>query len=235
MGVIGLQKNAVAGHSDAAVDSGIANHSRRAGQLVMPELAAGPRIQRETLVGGGHVHDAVHDHRRHFQPSRARNRSHPLRCQPGDIVLVDLRQRGVAVAAGIAIVGWPVRLGSDLSKEISSAAQQMDALIIGLQLQVLETFAEHLPTQSLAVDRLNGHVHNRPLQCALLNRAQEPQQISHLRIGDLAWRHPSRGQALPNECGKLPSFAASQAGGNRGAHRASVAVGAMACRAAIFK
>src|SRR5438105_12777837 len=115
MGVIGLQKNTLAGHSDAAVDSGIANHSRRAGQLVMPELAAGPRIQRETLVGGGHVHDAVYDHRRHFQPSLARNRKHPLRCEPCDIVLVDLSERGVAVTAGIAVVGWPVRLGSDLS------------------------------------------------------------------------------------------------------------------------
>src|SRR5437016_13263700 len=187
MGVIGLQKNAVAGHSDAAVDSGIANHSRRGGQLIMPELAAGSRIQREALVGGGHVHDAIHDHWGHFQPSRARNRKHPLRCEPGDIVLVDLSERGVAVASGIAIVGWPVRLGSDLSKEISGAAQQMDALSIGSQLQVLETFAEHMPTQSLAVDRLNGQVYNRPAQGALLNAAQEPQQISYLRIGDLAW------------------------------------------------
>src|SRR6266849_7318736 len=62
VGVIGLHENAAAGHSYAAVVSGIANHTLCPGPLVMPELAAGPGIQRVALVGGRHVHDAVHHH-----------------------------------------------------------------------------------------------------------------------------------------------------------------------------
>jgi hypothetical protein len=68
-----------------------------------------------------------------------------------------------------------------------------------------------------------------------LNRAQKPQQVGHLRNRDLAWRHSSRGQALANQCGKLLTVAGSQARRDRGPHWASVAIAAMAWRAAIFK
>src|SRR5438445_11758207 len=49
MGVIGFQKNALACHSAAAVESGIANYYRRGDQLLLPERAAGSAIQREAL------------------------------------------------------------------------------------------------------------------------------------------------------------------------------------------
>ena len=42
------------------------------GRSVVPDPAPGARVERVALVGGGHVHDAVHHDRRHFQPRGCR-------------------------------------------------------------------------------------------------------------------------------------------------------------------
>ena len=68
--VVGDHEHAVAGDGDAAVDAagGVAGQALRARAPVVPDPPSGAGVERIALVGGGHVHDAVHHHRRHFQP-----------------------------------------------------------------------------------------------------------------------------------------------------------------------
>ena len=85
----------------------------RARPLVVPDAAAAAGVERVALVRRGHVHDAVDDDRRDLQVAGVRDAEQPRRRQPADGRLLDLRQRRVAVAAGIAVVGRPARLGRD--------------------------------------------------------------------------------------------------------------------------
>ena len=72
-----------------------------------------------------------------------RQREDPLRRQPRDVGRRDLGERGVAIAARIAVVTRPVLLRSHLAKRAARAPQQMDALIVRPQLQIVEALVEH--------------------------------------------------------------------------------------------
>src|SRR5262249_3478273 len=59
--VIGDHKHAVSGDANAAIDAAgrVADQSSRPRALVMPDLAAGSRVQRIAFVRAGHIHDAI--------------------------------------------------------------------------------------------------------------------------------------------------------------------------------
>src|ERR1039457_2740414 len=162
----------------------------------MPDLPPGARVERVTLIGNGDIHDPFHNHRRYLETPRVRNWKHPPGGQPRDVVAGDAGKSGVAIPAGIAVVRGPVLLGGHLTETTARAPQQMNALVIGSKLQIIETFAEHEAVEGLAGGGLNLHANLRALKRAALNRAQEADQIAHLRVGNLVWRHASRGQAL---------------------------------------
>ena len=148
--------------------------------------------------------------------------------------LVDLRERRVAVAAGIAVVGGPTGLGRDLSKAIARASQQVHALVVGPQLQVVEPFAEHLAVEGPAVGRLNRSA-APPGFGAALDRAQELRRrsaISGSATGSEASPRPESPSRI--SAGELPVVACRQAQPDGRAHLAAVAVAAVASGAAEY-
>ena len=76
-----------------------------------------------------------------------RNGEGPLGGEARDVGLVDLRERGVTVAAGIAVVSRPVFSRRHFAKAIAGAAQQVHPLVVGPQLEVIEAFREDLSIQ----------------------------------------------------------------------------------------
>ncbi len=189
--VVGDHEHAIAGDTGAAVRAAL-HHALRARPLVVPDPPAAARVERVALVGRRHIHDPVDDDRRHLQVAGVGNREHPARRQLRDVVLVDLRQRRVAVAAGLAVVGRPARLRRDDAKPIAGAPQQVHALVVGPQLQIVEAFAEHLAFERSAVGRLDRRPHDRAR--AALNRPQELHERGQLGILD-----DVRGHALGGE------------------------------------
>ena len=122
----------------------------------MPDLAAAAGIERVHLVRARDVHDAVDHDRRRFDVPDVRNREHPAGRQPRDVALVDLRQRGVAVAAGIAVIRGPVALrghGDGTGRRPSCGAGE--SLIVGAQLEIGHALVEHAAFERPSVGRLN--------------------------------------------------------------------------------
>ena len=117
MGVVGRHEQAIAGHGHAAIDAARrhADQAARARPAVVPDLAAAAGVERVEVVGGGDVHHAVHDHRRHLQLRGVRQAENPVRRQPRRVRRGDLRERAVAVAVRVAVIGGPVGLRRHLA------------------------------------------------------------------------------------------------------------------------
>ena len=97
-------------YGDAAIDAagGIAGEAAGARALEMPDLAARAGVERVAFVGAGDVHDAIDDDRRHLKAAGVRQVEHPAGAELLDVLLRDLGEFGVAVAADIAVIGGPV-------------------------------------------------------------------------------------------------------------------------------
>ena len=68
--------------------------------------------------------------------------------RPRDVGLVDLRELGVAVAAGIAVVGRPIGLRRHQAVAVAGLSQQADLLVVGAELEVGHAFGEDLSFES---------------------------------------------------------------------------------------
>ena len=90
--VIGDHEEPIAGNGGAAIDAagGVADEAFRARTLVVPDFPARSRVERIALVGGGDVHHAFGDDRRHLQTVRIAQAVHPLRRERRGVALVDL-------------------------------------------------------------------------------------------------------------------------------------------------
>ena len=85
------------------------------------------------------------------------NRETSTAAQAGDIGLVDLRQRRVAIAAGIAVIGRPVVLRGDHAIAVGrELAQKMNALIIRQKLQIGHALIEHTSSNGFSIRCLNS-------------------------------------------------------------------------------
>ncbi len=87
----------------------------RVGQLVFPQLGARGGVERDDLaIAGRDIHDVAHHDRNGFHQPRAAgiaNRGHvigPGDLKTGDIILVDLGQRRIALATQIMTAGLPI-------------------------------------------------------------------------------------------------------------------------------
>ena len=89
-------------HADAALADVVALRFAE----VVPDDAAGARIQRPDVIGRREIQDAVDFERRRFDGRRVQLR-HPGQRQLADVRLIDLRQRAVAAAGVIAVVSGP--------------------------------------------------------------------------------------------------------------------------------
>ena len=104
-------------HAAAEVSRGIVDQPFRNRPHMVPDDAPGARIQRVGIIGRSHEHDAVHHHRRHFQPVGIAGMEYPLRPQLSDIRRVDLGQAAEAAPREIPVIREPVcsgRLGDQL-------------------------------------------------------------------------------------------------------------------------
>src|SRR5260221_1759580 len=77
--------------------------------LVMPDLAAELCVDGPNVVGRSEVHDAVYDERRGFEDA-GRSAINPGEGERADVAGVDLIERAVSAAGGVAVVGGP-RIG----------------------------------------------------------------------------------------------------------------------------
>ena len=108
--MIGDHEDGVAENRDAAINggAGVADHAFRQRPGVMPDLPPAARIERVGLVRHGHVHHAVHHHRRYFQVIGIGDGEHPLSPQLCDICGVDLAQLAMAISAEAAMISRPI-------------------------------------------------------------------------------------------------------------------------------
>jgi hypothetical protein len=120
--IVGFHEHAIAGHGDAAVRVSLLG-ALGARALELPDPASAAGVERDALVRSGHVHDAVDDRRRALQSTRVGHVEHPSRRETRDVALVDLRERGEAVAARLAVVARPSGLRRHLADTVSLTAQ----------------------------------------------------------------------------------------------------------------
>ena len=81
MGIVGHNKEPVAGPSDATIDAGCpsARDPFGARPFEVPQHAAIAGIERIALIAAGYVHNAFDHQRRHLQKGSARKGEGPLR------------------------------------------------------------------------------------------------------------------------------------------------------------
>ena len=82
---------------------------------------------------------------------------------------------------------------------IARAAQQMDALVVGPQLKIVEPFAEHLAVERRSRGRLDRSDAQSASRRDALDRAQELDELGQFGIGDGARRHAPGRQALVDQ------------------------------------
>ncbi len=104
---VSFEENSVSSDAYASITSTTCCHARLARRFEMPDLASCPSIQCVTLIGGGYVHDPLRHYGRDLQMSGVRNCENPFRCQPAEIVFIDLGQRGEPISSGVAIISRP--------------------------------------------------------------------------------------------------------------------------------
>ena len=182
MRVIGQHEQAVSIHRHAPIESdgGVAGKPLGAGPLIVLELASAAGIEREHFIGARNIHDAVGHDGRIFDLGNVGNREYPGRAKTGNVVLVDLRELGVTVAAGVPMISAPLRLGGDFAVAVPcSVAQEMNALVIALQLEFAHTLVEHAAFDAFSVGCLNSFAgdHRGLIACG---RNQDV-QIAHQR------------------------------------------------------
>ena len=121
----------------------------------MPDHAAAAGVERVAFVGAGDVHHAVDHHRRVLDLRRIGHGKIHFGREARDVALVDLRQRAVAVAAGLAIVRGPVGLRGHDAIAIAGLAQQTELACRRCAAEVQHAFAHDLAFDRLAVGGLD--------------------------------------------------------------------------------
>ena len=76
----------------------------------MPDLAARSGVESPAFIGAGDVHNAFDHNGRVFDGADIGYGEGPFRRHTRDVGLADLREFAEAIAAGVAVVGGPVRL-----------------------------------------------------------------------------------------------------------------------------
>ncbi len=225
-------EHTITGDGNAAIRVS-ADDAFRPRALVVPERPAGSGVERVTLIGRAHVHDPVNDDRRDLQLTGVGYRENPFRCQVTDVGFVDLRQRGVSIATRIAVVGWPAGFLRHLPEPFAGATQEVDALVIGAQLQVVEAFTQHLPVERRAVRGLHRHPHDR-IRFAF-DGAQELDQIGELGVVHRLRGHALRRDAVVHQLRQLTIVEGRQSQRDRRPHVAAVAIRAVTGGATAFE
>src|SRR5689334_23021057 len=110
MSVIGLPVDTGMPYGDSAtkVAGGIVNQTGGDRPDVMPDHTAGTGVQRVSIVGGGHEHDAVYNYRCDLEPVRVAGMEHPLRPQFAHVAQVNLGEFAIAAPGEISVIGEPV-------------------------------------------------------------------------------------------------------------------------------
>src|SRR5207237_4295082 len=108
----GNHEHALARNGHAPVDApgGVADEVFGSWTLVVPDLAARPRIERVALVGAGHIHHAVDDDWRHLQARGVGQAEDPPGNHPRHVARRDLHEGAVPAAGGLAVVTGPIGL-----------------------------------------------------------------------------------------------------------------------------
>ena len=152
--------------------------------------------------------------------------------------LIDLRQLGVAVAAGIAVIRGPVGLRSHFAIAIvGRLAQQMNALSA---VHICRSFMPSLSTRPSSVLAVGGLdlLANLGRRIAARHRDQSAHvsgERGHIRSRQIESRHAARGAAGAQERGQLGLRARVNLIDDVGSAFAAGGIAAMAVRAACFK
>jgi hypothetical protein len=226
--IVGDHEEALARDGDAAVR--MADRALGPRALVAPDLPARAGIEREALVRVRHVHDARDDDRGGLRAAAAGNREDPLRREPRHVAPVDLRHRGVAIAARIAVVGRPVDRRRDLAEAAGIASQQVHALVVAEDLHVVEAFGQQHPFERLAIGHRRRPSHDRLALGPPLDRAEEREQVAHLAVTEIGGRHAAWRNAGPDQLAELLVVAGREPLEDRRPHLAAGAVGSVTAR-----
>ena len=84
-----------------------------------------------------------------------RHRKDPARREVRNVVLVDLRELGVAIAAGVAVVGGPIGLRCHQAIALAALAQQMNLLVVSAELEIERALVQDLAFERLARGELD--------------------------------------------------------------------------------
>jgi len=123
----------------------------------MPDFAAGTGIERVAFVRARHIEDAFDDDRSALERGGINERKDPFGGKFRDVVLVDLIQGGVAIAADVAVISRPVGLARDFSICGACFAKQMNALVtIGEHLHLVRALIQHHAGKRFAACDGNG-------------------------------------------------------------------------------
>ncbi len=115
----------------------------------------------------------------------------PARSKVRDVVLIDLGKFGVAVSAGVAIVGGPIGFRCHQPVAVARFAEQSDLFVVRAELKIERALVEDLAFQRLAGgeldlpandDRRRGARHRR-------ERAEMRHQVGHVPGGQIESGH----------------------------------------------
>jgi hypothetical protein len=111
--VIRFKKNSVVpdAHSPIVVLRSVVDEAFRYWARVVPNRSPSARVQRISVVCGGHKHHAPDHHRRYFEITYVAHVKDPLRLQLGDVSRSNFRQPTEAVSGIVAVIGEPIRTG----------------------------------------------------------------------------------------------------------------------------
>src|SRR5262249_37323307 len=129
--------------------------------------------------------------------------------------------------------GGPLALRRDFPVDVAGAAQQVHALVVREELQVVEPLAAHLSLEHAAVAR--AHRPARHLRRLALQRAQALHEARPLRRGAGIAGHALQRAALAEEPGQVRVGERGEAHLDGWAHLAALAVAAVAARAALLE
>ena len=125
------------------------------------------------------------------------------------------------------MVRRPVRLRGDRPVPLAVLAQQVDAVVVVEELEVVRGPVHRDSRQHSALGRHDAHA-RRPRALLGTQRPQEGDERAHVGIGKREAGHTRAGQAVVDERGQLVVAAQCQSGHDRRTVLAAVAVSAVA-------
>src|ERR1700687_2249613 len=125
MRIICFEVNLVAPDTDATIVMlrGVVDQAFGDGARIMPDGAAGARVESESVVRGGHEHDAVDDNGRDLEIISGAHVKNPLRAETGNIFRSDFGKSAEASPGVVAIVRNPVCGGGRGEERFGSAVR----------------------------------------------------------------------------------------------------------------